>query len=330
MGDHSTASYIERKNRKKIYLSLGILLSMAVLLFGSRTALAGARRGLLLWYRTLFPTLMPFMVLSNLIVLTGAARYIGRLLYPVTRLLRLPDAAGYCILVGLLCGYPMGAYVCSTLNAKGELSDKDMDYLAPVCNNVSPMFMISYIAIECLKTERMILPVMGALFAGTLISMAALRGIRFVSDRKGGASALSLSTPETADQKHDYSVAGAFNASVMNAINASLKLCIFVMLFSIIGSYLGEISFLPDAVKAGMMSLCEITAGLDSIAALNMDVRAKYVFMVTVTAFGGLSSVFQTMSLAEGNHFSVRKYIGYKLFITAVTFGIALLAALRL
>ena len=123
---------------------------MLVLLLSPAAALNGAAYGLALWYRTLFPTLMPFMVLSNFIVYTGCAKPIGVLLAPLTKLLHLPAASGYCILIGFVCGYPMGAYVCGCLNETGTIDDDTAMLLAPVCNNVSPMFMISYICMSCL------------------------------------------------------------------------------------------------------------------------------------------------------------------------------------
>ena len=58
---------------------------MLVLLLSPAAALNGAAYGLALWYRTLFPTLMPFMVLSNFIVYTGCAKPIGVLLASACR-----------------------------------------------------------------------------------------------------------------------------------------------------------------------------------------------------------------------------------------------------
>ena len=119
------------------------------------------------------PTLMPFMVLSNFIVYTGCAKPIGVLLAPLTKLLHLPAASGYCILIGFVCGYPMGAYVCGCLNETGTIDDDTAMLLAPVCNNVSPMFMISYICMSCLGDKALsgtvICLLIGSAFAGMFV-----------------------------------------------------------------------------------------------------------------------------------------------------------------
>ena len=313
---------------KKTALASGVISCMFILLIRPQASLRGAGDGLLLWYRTLFPTLMPFMVLSNFIVLTGCAKPIGRLLSPLTRLLRLPVQAGYCILVGLLCGYPMGAYVCAGLNVIGEINDADTEYLAPVCNNVSPMFMISYIALGCLGDSKYILSVMLSLIGGSVLGMFLLRimipagihtaGIHTTKKRTAPKIEAAISP------KPSISVSAALNQSIENALMASLKLCIYVMLFSVAGSLINELDFLNDITKAGLVSLCEITAGLNKLALLDIPIRIKFLLMMVFTAFGGFSSVFQTMSLSSGAHFNTGKYIAYKI-VTALTTALIVL-----
>ena len=303
---------INKSSIKKPLLASGIISCMFILLTNPKSALQGAGDGLILWYRTLFPTLMPFMVLSNLIVLTGCAKSIGRLLMPLTRLLHLPNQAGYCILVGFLCGYPMGAYVCAGLNKTGELNNADAAYLASICNNASPMFMLSYISIGCLGSEIYFPRIILSLAGGAILSMFILRIINKPgSNEQKNAVILKPQSP--------ISVADALNLSIENALTASLKLCIYVMLFSVAGSIISELNFINDIVKAGLVSLCEITAGLHKLAMLNITNNMKFILMMIFTAFGGLSSVFQTMSLSAGAYFNTGKYFAYKLSIALIT-----------
>ncbi|MGN1188624.1 MAG: hypothetical protein ACI4R6_09025, partial [Lachnospiraceae bacterium] len=228
------------------------------------------------------------------------------------------------ILVGLLCGYPMGAYVCAGLNAIGEINDADTEYLAPVCNNVSPMFMISYIALGCLGDSAYILRVMLSLIGGSVLGMFLLR----IIIPAGIHTPKKRTTPKieaAATPRPSISVSAALNQSIENALMASLKLCIYVMLFSVAGSLISELNFLSDITKAGLVSLCEITAGLNKLALLDIPIRIKFLLMMVFTAFGGFSSVFQTMSLSSGAHFNTGKYIAYKIVTALATALIVLL-----
>lgn len=303
--------------RHSIIRITAVLVCMVLLLLSPMTALHGAAYGLSLWYRTLFPTLMPFMVLSSFIVYTGCARPIGAVFLPLTRLLRLPKSAGYCILTGFLCGYPMGAYVCGQLNETGELDDDTAAFLAPMCNNVSPMFMISYICISCIgdiRYSRLVLPVL----IGTAFACMLLFSLPSLVRQKKEKSNLQDSVNQS-ERIKAIPTGEAVTRSVESALGASLKLCIYVMLFSIAGAMIGVIPFIPDTTKAALMSLMEITAGLDKISDLNIAFKYKILMMLSFTAFGGMSSVLQTMSLWSGKAFRIKSYILYKLGIAATT-----------
>lgn len=308
---------------------------MLILLLSPAAALNGAAYGLALWYRTLFPTLMPFMVLSNFIVYTGCAKPIGVLLAPLTKLLHLPAASGYCILIGFVCGYPMGAYVCGCLNETGTIDDDTAMLLAPVCNNVSPMFMISYICMSCLGDKALSGTVICLLIGSAFAGMFVLRYWGWIKKQHGRRK---ISSPADADgrmghrrrtaiqQREDtehriieLTTSEALSHSVENALTASLKLCIYVMLFSTAGAMIGNIKILPDIAKAVLISLMEITAGLDKISELNIEYNYKILLMLTATAFGGMSSVFQTMSLWSGRRFSVGRYMACKICIACIT-----------
>lgn len=305
---------------------------MIILLLSPSTALSGAAYGLSLWYRTLFPTLLPFMVLSNFIVYTGCARPIGSLLWPLTRLLRLPQSAGYCMLTGFLCGYPMGAYVCGSLNGTGELSDDTAAFLAPVCNNVSPMFMISYISMSCLGSKKYSGLVIAVLMGSALIGMFIIRWLMYVHGRMKKPKSVKAKK-YFEDKKNEEKRLGekmavqncllptseAFVRSVDSALMAALKLCVYVMLFSIAGAMIDALPFFDDMTKAALMSLMEITAGLDKISKLDISLDLKLGMMLVFTAFGGMSSVLQTMSLWAGAHFQAGKYIFLKLGIMLTT-----------
>lgn len=321
-------------NRGLLFRISCVLAVMLLLLLSPSAALKGAASGLALWYRTLFPTLMPFMVLSNFIIYTGCAKPLGTLLEPLTRLLRLPKSAGYCIITGFLCGYPMGAYVCGNLNEIGELDDDTAAFLAPVCNNVSPMFIVSYICMSCLNDRSLAKPVIALLSGSAAVGMFLLRFICLLDVKRNNKLLSHTHHPhniakvkkngtdierESSPSAGCMSTSEAISRSVDSALMASLKLCIYVMLFSIAGEMIDNISFLPDIIKAAVMSIMEITAGLDKISMLDISFEYKLLMMLTFTAFGGMSSIFQTMSLWSKKNFNIGKYVFCKIIISMIT-----------
>ncbi|MBR5616217.1 MAG: hypothetical protein IKW66_05290, partial [Clostridia bacterium] len=93
----------------------GTALLMALLLVSrSQITMEHMRSGMLICVRTMIPSLFPFMVVSELIVKSGAgemaARYPAALLRP---LLCIPSEAICALLLGWLCGFPVGSRVAA-------------------------------------------------------------------------------------------------------------------------------------------------------------------------------------------------------------------------
>ena len=108
--------------KKKIIL-LSVILLLLFLLCYPAEALAAARNGLKLWLETLLPTLLPFMILTGILVHTD---WITKILQPTAPFFKvvfgLSPGGAYVFLLGLLTGYPMGAKLTADLYYAGKIS----------------------------------------------------------------------------------------------------------------------------------------------------------------------------------------------------------------
>ena len=69
----------------------------------------------------------------------------------------------------------------------------------------------------------------------------------------------------------------------------------------------------------------EITTGIHLIGLSTMPVMQKYVIILTLTTFGGISSVAQTKGMLNGTPLSIKTYILGKTVQTAITLSICIL-----
>ena len=111
-----------------------LIIFLLTLIGENQVVVTGARAGLMLWFHDVLPLLLPFMLLSNLFVLKIRTKKTG---------------AAYAIpvlfLLGLLCGYPLGAKMASDFTKEGYIKPSTATILLPLCNNISPMFLSGYI-----------------------------------------------------------------------------------------------------------------------------------------------------------------------------------------
>ena len=271
----------------------------------------GATNGLLLWFQTLLPTLLPFMILSNLLIRTNCVFYISRAIRPfIQKLFSVSNDACYAVLIGFLCGYPMGAKVIADLHLSGRITRKEGQYLLSFCNNTSPMFIISYIVMQTFKDESLLLVTMLILLLSPIVCSFAFRKFYHISP----TSDYVIQSPNNIC--FDFQM---FDDAIMNGFETITKVGGYMILFSILFT-LGE--KLPIAFS---LPLLEISNGIPLIMKLTSDFSVVYPFILGLTSFGGLCAVAQTNSMIQNTGLRILPYITQKLITALVTSLIAFL-----
>jgi hypothetical protein len=80
-------------------------------------------RGLSLCARTVIPSLFPFMVVSEMLVASGAGEALGRLFARLMRrVFGLSGAGASALFLGSMCGFPVGARTAVALLDQGAIS----------------------------------------------------------------------------------------------------------------------------------------------------------------------------------------------------------------
>ena len=102
------------------YTFLALTLTVIILAFPAQ-CLSLALNGLNLWFERMIPTLFPFMVLSGIIIRMNLTDSFVKILNPILgRLFHLRRACIYGMVIGFLCGFPMGAHVTAQLYEKNS------------------------------------------------------------------------------------------------------------------------------------------------------------------------------------------------------------------
>ncbi len=290
---------------KKSFFRLLSVAALFLLLLFHDTAFEGARSGLILWGSVVVPTLLPFMICSNVIVSLNA---IHILILPVRQLLNrffcLSDAGSYTFISGLLCGYPMGARTCSEFMDENRITQQEGKYLLAICNHPSPMFVLGYAASGLPKT----VPVWILLLCiyAPVIPVALAARFRYQVERPFRSMPVSEKSVKS------------FDESLMDSCEVMVKIGGYIMLFSILAFYITELSFLRPVNKAVILGFVEITTGIQAVSRVFSGTMGG-LWISAVTAFGGISGVFQTKSVIKNAGLSIRHYVAWKAIHTLLT-----------
>lgn len=99
--------------------------------------------GLAIWWQTVFPGLLPPLMLAELLAASGLLHGFAALGGPLMRrLFRLPPAAGWVVALGWTAGLPAGARETARLRDRGLLPGRDADALLSLSHMPNPFLVI--------------------------------------------------------------------------------------------------------------------------------------------------------------------------------------------
>lgn len=295
-----------------------ITLFFLMLLFPQET-FSGASRGLMLWFQTVLPTLLPFVIFSNLLLYTHAVDLIARLLGPVLgRLLHVSDYGAFAVLAGFLCGYPMGSKVTADLLREGHISWNEASYLLSFCNNASPIFIISYVVLKGLGDETLLLPSLVILFGSPILASFLFRRkwLCNASDAVTGHPAAGEQTKANAQASSGGSLV---DLCIMNGCETITKVGGYIMLFSIFLTLAAELPVTFSFYHYLLLPSLEVTNGIALLSPAPLSGGLEYLLCMMQTSFGGWCAVAQTKCMLADTGLSIRPYITEKLVTMLIT-----------
>ncbi len=327
---------------KKSISAGAAILSLLLLLSHPALSFQGASQGLLLWFHTVLPTLLPFMLCSNVIVMLDGISLLTAPFRPVLKtVLRLSPEGGYVLISGLLCGYPMGAKTCSEFLARGQITEAEANYLLAISNHPSPMFLLGYVAAglsPAVPVGRILLALYLPLFGISWMARCVyIKGQE--NDRAAQVSAVqALSVTGTREDTHCCPASGipeatnppapvTFDDLMLTSLEVMVRIGGYIMIFSILAVFIQNLPGISPLWKAFFLGVVEITTGIQAISKAVSGPMQGFL-LVIVIAFGGLSGIFQTKSVLKADSeesknagLSIRHYILWKL-IHALLSGI--------
>lgn len=305
------------------FIKASVIAFFILMLLFPAKVFEGACKGLTLWFNSILPTLLPFMILSGILIKTKAIHWIVRLSGPLMRyIFHVSDYASFAVITGFLCGYPMGSRITSDLLSEGHISSGEAAYLLSFCNNASPVFVISYVVQQNLGEKSFLCPALIILTASPVIASFLFR--RFHLSARFCPEGILSVKPESGARNE---ISGTLlDSCIMNGFEAVTKVGGYIILFSIFLSLAELPSVSCYFYRCLLLPSLEISNGIALICRSLNPADAFFLCMV-MTSFGGWCAIAQTKCMISGSGLSIIPYIIEKLITGVVT---SLLSALYL
>lgn len=289
-------------------MAIFLILAFLMLLSNPEITVLGAKTGLNLWLNSVVPSLLPFLIFSNLLFEADAVSYLTALLSPLCRLLFGTSKDGsFAVISGFLCGFPMGSKSCLELVKHQKIKKEEAAYLVSFCNNASPAFVISFICHGIFSGKNgLLLPVLFSFYSAPLIT-----GIlfRFLFRKQTNEPDLSLqsSSPPAAFQ-FQY-----LDHAIMNAFQTIVRLGGYITFFAVLSAFLQSAVFLPIPLRLFLTAVIELTTGASLLGKLPVSLKLRVIAVCACVSFGSLSGFAQSYTLLKEGEIPARYYLVGKL-----------------
>lgn len=318
---------------KRLLLNISFVLFLIFMFLFPIATMKGATSGLLLWFNTILPNLLPFIIVSNIIIKLNITDYICVFFSPLfKKIFKVSKNGCYPIIMGLMSGYPLGAKTCADMVTMNKISKSEGQFLLSLCNNASITYIISYVAITTLKMPSMQYTILGILYLSTFISSVISKKIFHLN---WNTSYLEMNQSESKSKNKPFNFRETIDDSIMNGFLVITKIGGYIILFSVISHIIVTVSstnhlIAPPIIFAIIkyarllvMGILEITTGTYLIGASNLTFNAKFILIIMITSFGGLSSLAQTYSVLHPSNLSIKLYIKTKIMNAVIAFIIS-------
>jgi hypothetical protein len=269
-----------------------------ILIAMSSNAKQGAKQGLSLCENIIIPSLLPILILTNIIIKSRASKIFESLFGKLfEKIFKLPRCTATAVIFGLIAGYPSGTILTSQLYNQKLIDSKTAERIMYFNFSGGIAFTITAVGTICFGSTKI-----GIILY--IINIISELIICIVS---------SFFYKSTVDEKSNNVKLLSFTDAMIQATETTVKsiavMCAYITLFSAITN----IFSLPEYITP----LIEITNGICNAKSLSLPVFATFL------SFGGFCIHFQLIGMLNEMKVSYFKFLFGRICSSAISFILA-------
>ena len=279
-------------------------------------SLEAAKKGFILWSTVVFPALLPFFVVSDLLIQYGIVRFLGIFLEPIIRpLFKVSGVGGIIFTLSVVSGFPNGARMAAQLYKEGVLTKDEAERIAAFSNFSNPIFILGAVAIGMFGNMKMgivllLIHIVSNILVGILFGIGKKQPIQTYTFRQSLQN--EWQNFLFASQKNE-SFGYYFADAVQKAVHTLLMIGGLIMVFAVVNELLKASYVTPfiadfinhvfplfqeNYIEVTITALLEVTIGLKHLSEIHPNVLFNQLLLAaSLLAFNGFSVHAQVSSV---------------------------------
>lgn len=275
--------------------SVLVVLFVYLLIFPKNLSL-DTKNALLFCAETLVPSLFIYTVLAKAVFsMPFAEKTVGFIGLPA-----------FSLIMGTLCGAPLGAKNALFLYENGKISKKYAEYLCSFTNNASLSFVIGYVGNVLLGDTLAGVRLLIYQLVGSIVTAVIMKNIIFGQDKPIASFGI--------DNKRT-----AFSDIIIDSAHTVINISACAVFFKVVAETVSRLMSLDRFGNAILLSLLEFSSGVSEASKLGNTAFTLCAFAI---GFTGFSVAMQVKSVVS-NRLSIRSYFAGKIISCTVMTGLA-------
>lgn len=291
-------------------------ITLSLLIIYSKENFSVVKTSVHLFIDNIIPSLFPFILFTEIILKTDIINLLTKLFGNfISKFFNVSKASVNSIIIGFLCGFPMGAKTVSTLYKDNKITKDDANILLSFVNNCNPVFILSTIGIGIFNNFSIgIILLISHLISSILIGIIYSR--KYISTSSNIIHKNELNCNKSYENYNNINFFYAIKTSILNSFVTLGNILGFMIIFNLLSNFtiiLFEKIYASNYITTITSVIFEITNGCNKINMLNIDYITKICITSFALGFSGLCILAQIYSTICEQGFKFTSLIKCKL-----------------
>jgi len=316
-----------------LWTLLAVLFILAIIVL-PEAVFRGAASGLKAWLEIVLPGLLPFFIVSEILMKLGFVNFIGVLLEPVMRpLFNVPGAGSFVMVMGLTSGSPVSSLIIARLRQQRLCTRVEAERMLSFTSFCSPVFMLSAVAVGMLGQPGLGIVIAGSHYFANIIIGLCLRfygrgDFEYTPSQKFQGwpvkEAFRVLLRHQRQEKQPFGE--ILGEAITSSVNKVFNLGGYIILFSVIikvftqvgimqmlasclGFILGPLGFSIEILIALASGIFETTIGAKIACEASTSLIQKLLAVALMLGWSGISVQAQVASMIAGTDIRLHMFI---------------------
>lgn len=302
------------KKIKNITILIVLIFLLISMIIQSNITINSVISSLNICIYNLFPSMIPFFIISELLVNYGFVEVMAYFLHPIMKyLFHLNENCAYVIILSMLSGTPANAKYIKELLDNKKITLKDANKIVLFSHFANPIFIIGTVGEMFLGDKKLGIIILISGYITNLIVGIFLRNEHVPNNKN-----ISLKNVFESSNKNFISV---LKSAILNTIKS------IVIVFGTITSCIIFSNILNSYFKFNPLlnGILEITSGLNFIGVTNIKIIFKIMLSSFYLNFGGFAIHAQVFSILDNKKIRYLPYLEARIISGILSASISIL-----